>query len=252
MWVMRPRIALNASYLSRRDEGWEVAVKSAYGDAILGAGGAPFILPPVEERGTLRHLLAVADGVLLIGGGDISARRYGASQSRGAHLVHPRREAFDFALLAAALRARKAVLGICLGCQVLNVHYGGTLYQHLPEEPANSGVRHSRRVRATDIRHLVTVGAGTLLSRICGAGAMEVNSTHHQGIRALGRRLVASARAPDGLIEAIEDPGRAFVVGVQWHPEDLTDDARHRRLFEAFVEAAGSSSLGEGGINRKG
>jgi len=217
-----------------------VTVKSGYVEAIARAGGAPFILPPLERGAALLELLSEADGLLMIGGNDIAAKRYKSRQSPKADLIDPRREAFDFTLLAQALKLGKPVFAICLGCQILNVHYGGTLYQHLPDDLPESKVRHQARSNAAAYRHAVRIENGTLLSRVCGGEAMRVISTHHQGIRDCGRGLVVSARAADGLAEAVEDPRRPFVLGVQWHPEDMAEDPRQRALFRAFVAAAGS------------
>lgn len=239
-----PRIGLSASYLEK-DGGWAVTVKSAYPDAILRAGGLPVILPPIGDADVLREAVAGLDGVLLIGGGDIRAERYGLETSPLAKLVHPRREEFDFALVAEALAQNKPVLGICLGCQVLNVHYGGTLYQDLPTEfggecgCACEKIEHS--LDDPEARHDVIVEVDTLLGQIVGAGGLRANSTHHQAVRGVGHGLVEAARSTDGLVEAIEDPARPFVVGVQWHPEDLVHDERHRALFKRFVEVAKSS-----------
>ena len=236
--MMPPRIALNASLIPAESQSPSVTIKVTYTDSILRAGGAPLVLPPIENLSTLRCLLAQADGLVAIGGADIDPARYAAAPSPLTVPLHPRREAFDFAVLAEALALGLPVLGICLGCQVLNVHYGGTLWQDLLAEQPDSTVRHSVKVGSGAIRHPVEAQPGTLLSRIVGPEELEVNSSHHQGIRAVGRGLVASARSPDGLIEAIEDPSRPFVLGVQWHPENLAGEPRHEALFASLVEAA--------------
>jgi putative glutamine amidotransferase len=236
---MKPRILLNASSLDRKKGGYNVQLSAAYTDAVARAGGIPFIVPPVEDAASLDALLDVADAAILVGGGDISPERLGVPPSPHADLLHPRREAFDFALLEAALRRGLPLLGICLGCQIMAVHTGGTLYQHLPEEMPHSRVRHRKPSDPIGARHAVSVVPGSLLARIVGVESMEVNSRHHQGIRDAGHGMLVSARSADGLIEAIEDPSRPFILGVQWHPEDLAErEPLHRALFEALVMQA--------------
>ena len=138
----------------------------------------------------------------------------------------------------------KPVLGVCRGMQLVNVAAGGTLYQDLAEERPGS-LKHDYfpfrgQSYARDyLAHEVTVAEGTRLAQRMGAGALKVNSMHHQGVRTLGQGLVATAVAPDGLIEAIEGDGDAYLVAVQWHPEALTDnDARTRGLIADFIDAA--------------
>lgn len=173
-------------------------------------------------------LLGRLDGLLLAGGADIDPQRYGSP-------VHPRtvtradRDAGELALLDAALRADLPVLGVCRGMQLLAVAAGGSLHQHLPEVCGHE--RHQPAPgRYGD--HPVTVVEGSTLHAILGPAA-HVNSHHHQAVVDPGT-LTVTARADDGVIEAVEDPARRFVLGVQWHPEELAD----LRLFEAFVDAA--------------
>ena len=240
-----PKIGLNASFLQSDNKGWAVTVKSAYPDAILRAGGTPIILPPMEDIAKLRDAVAEMDAILLIGGGDIRAERFGAEQSPLADLVHERRENFDFALAAVTLALAKPVLGICLGCQVLNVLYGGTLYQDLPTEFIHEDDCSEKNVQHSNALHAVNIKPDTLLAQILGTGSLDVNSRHHQATRDVGCGLVVSARSKDGLVEGIEDPSRPFVLGVQWHPEDLIDIPVHLNLFTHFIEAARKTPRGK-------
>jgi putative glutamine amidotransferase len=131
------------------------------------------------------------------------------------------------------------VLGICRGCQALNVARGGTLHQHLPDVTDGS-IHHRQTASGRETTHTVEVQAGSRLAGIVGAGELDVNSFHHQAVDALGRGLRAVAWAPDGVIEAIEGDGEALYLGVQWHVETLVERPRHARLFDALVEAAAS------------
>lgn len=236
---MRPRIALNASLLPHGlEEGLAVTVKAAYADAVAQAGGMPLAVPLLEDPQALREAMADMHGLLMIGGNDISGERLGEPVSALAVVVHPRREQFDHDVLKIALEMDLPVLAICLGCQVLNVLRGGTLYQDLYAERPQSNFRHSRKSPAGFLAHDVTVLPGTLMARIAGEGVLPANSGHHQAVRRVGDGLIISAESPDGLPEAIEDPSREFVLGVQWHPEVLQDQPRHKALFESFVQAA--------------
>ena len=176
------------------------------------------------------------DGLLLTGGSDVNPVHYGQTRSRMRIARRPAR-CTGASLGAGGAEADLPVLGICRGLQLLNVALDGTLIQHLdPTTCTGSGQRMRRR--ASIRRRMGPGGAGDRLAEIVGAGGLEVNSRHHQAIESLGDGLVVSAISEDGVIEAVEKPGAAFVVAVQWHPEDriFASDA-DRKLFEAFAAA---------------
>ena len=210
-------------------------LKQAYVDAVLGAGGLPVILPYADDDGAAVEAVALCDAVVVTGGAfDVPPEVYGAQAHRRLGPLKPSRTRFEQAVLRAALEARKPVLGVCGGMQLLAVELGGTLWQDIREElPGASD--HEQRVDPRQPGHSARIVAGTLLARIVGADIVQVNSTHHQAVRDAGPALV-SAVAPDGVIEAIELPDR-FAIGVQWHPE-LMPGAEHRALYRALVEAA--------------
>jgi putative glutamine amidotransferase len=195
-----------------------------YVEAVRRAGGLPLILPAASSRRDLEALLSAAGGILLTGGDDLRATRWGEPIHPKARLMDARRERSDLGLAAEADRRGLPILGICLGMQVLNVARGGTLVQHLPA--------HRRRRR-----HPVTIEPGTKLRRILGTDACPVASSHHQAVARVGRGLRVSARSDDGLIEGIEDPRARFFVGVQWHPERMGRSPTQGRLLRAFVQA---------------
>lgn len=201
-----------------------------YSRAVQAAGGAPVLLPTGSgtEARTVMHRV---DGLVLSGGGDVDPRSYGAEPSPATGGVDPDRDAAEFAMLQAALERSIPVLGVCRGCQVVNVALGGTLHQHLPDL---TSTEHLRREPRDWISHTVAVEAGSRLQKVLGRDEIEVNSIHHQAVDRLARPLRAVACAPDGVVEAIEDPDRDLLA-VQWHPESLVPAQPHLALFEWLV-----------------
>jgi len=175
------------------------------------------------------------DGVVIGGGDDVDPVRYGRNILEGANVeIDHGRDAVDFSVFEDAWRSHVPVLGICRGLQVVNVARGGTLVQDLPLERP-SEVAHSRPKEENRRDHPVTVEPGTRLARIAGRFEIDVNSRHHQAIERSADGFVVAATAPDGVIEAIEAKDGRWLVAVQWHPENLTDDAVSQRLFREFV-----------------
>jgi putative glutamine amidotransferase len=239
---MKPRIGLTTTPAKVNDHTVE-QVTQAYVDAVVRAGALPFILPVMDPHDAELALLAV-DGLLLTGGGDVDPARYGAAPVPEVYGLDPGRDAFEVALVLAAVRVGLPVLGICRGSQVLNVALGGSLVQHVP---AVTGRDHCLRDRAYETVHDVTVAPGSLLEAVAGGGGTEipVNSLHHQSVDGLGAGLRAVAWAEDGIVEGVESDGLGRLLGVQWHPELLTGPghAPHERLFAWLVtEAAGPSA----------
>jgi putative glutamine amidotransferase len=209
---------------------------------LTNAGAIPWMIPLVDDD-TLRGIYDELDAVFLPGGADIDPHTYGAVPHPSCDKTDRDRDRVEVALARWSIDENKPVLGVCRGMQLINIAAGGTLYQDLATEMPGAikhdyfpfgAQNHSRDFLA----HEVTVNAGTRLAEIVGSGAVKVNSMHHQGVRDLGSGLVATAEAPDGLIEAIEGDDDSYLVAVQWHPEALTDnDARTRHLFDDFIEA---------------
>lgn len=199
-----------------------------YVDAVERAGGRAVLIPP-SDAGT-DEVLDTLDGVVFSGGADVEPALYGAEPHPETDVPQVRRDAGELALLEAALARDMPVLAICRGFQLLNVARGGDLIQHLPEEV---GHHEHKQMPGEFALHPVEIKPGTRLEAIVGEGS-HVTSHHHQAIGRLGDGLVETAWADDGTLEALEDPSRRFVVGVQWHPEAGNDDA----LFEALVEEA--------------
>lgn len=215
------------------------ANNESYARAIADNGGAPVMIPSIADEAALDAIYDTLDGLLLTGGPDIDPASY--KQQR-----HPLTDAGDAAmehaeayLTGRALAANLPVFGICRGIQTLNVVGGGTLYQDVADE-LKTPISHPADARGRGyIAHTVQIDAGSRLGHAVGRAEIGVNSLHHQAVHELAPGFVAVATAPDGLVEAIERPDRSFVVGVQWHPEELyRADESLAALFRAFVEAA--------------
>ena len=212
------------------------ALRANYAHALAAAGGIPVGLP--HDPGLAPNLLDRIDALVVTGGAfDVDPALYGDSERHATVSLKESRTAAEIALVRGALARDMPVLGICGGEQLLAVALGGTLMQHIPDS-VEGALEHEQRNPRDQPGHLVTLVPGTLLARIADAPTMQVNSAHHQAVRATGRFAVVNATAPDGVIEGIEDPRYGFCLGVQWHPEFLIDPA-DARIFQAFVAAAG-------------
>jgi gamma-glutamyl-gamma-aminobutyrate hydrolase PuuD len=228
---------------------WErdaALVPGLYLDMVEAAGGQPVLLPPPIDRATddvesaVERLVSVLDGLVLIGGGDIDARRYGHEPDPRNGGTNDGRDQLELALLAAAMRCDLPVLAVCRGLQILNVALGGDLVQQLPEVLGTTD--HQPRMGAFG-RVAVTTEPGTMVRTVLGE-RVEALCSHHQAIGRLGDGLVVGARSSDGVVEAVELPGHRFVIGVQWHPEEVGDT----RLVEAMVAAIGAGATAGAGV----
>jgi putative glutamine amidotransferase len=214
-------------------------VNSAYLHAIQQAGGVPVALPPQLSQASLQRLMRGLDGLLLTGGGDIDPALFGEAPHPTVYDVAPSRDAVETAAVRIASERGLPILAICRGMQMLNVALGGTLYQDLATDPGTE-IAHGQQTPRDQPSHKVTVTPDSRLAETLGADEVEVNSMHHQAVKALGAGLVAVAWAPDQILEGIEMPDASrFVLGVQWHPEELAAHSEPaRRLFAALVTAA--------------
>ena len=211
-----------------------------YEEAVRRAGGEVRILDYDTDRPA--EVVKEVDGILLPGGDDVTPSLYGDQPHPKFEAAEPGRDAYELELAKRAGDADVPLFAICRGIQVLNVARGGTLVQDIPSQLPDA-IPHEVRDTPFTIAHDVWVSEGTLLhdllrERIDG-DACPVNSRHHQAVQKIGEGLVVSATAPDGVIEAVEDPSKRFCLGVQWHPENFYRTGEFRALFEAFVAAAG-------------
>jgi putative glutamine amidotransferase len=213
-----------------------------YQQAVLHVGGDVRV---VEPSMSVVNALAGIDGLLLTGGEDVDPARYGEAAHPTVTDLDPQRDAFELDLITEARARQLPILAICRGVQLLNVACGGTLVQDLPSQ-ATSGTEHLLAMPAHqsyDLAHEIWIDKGTVLAqlmndRLNGTDTCDVNSRHHQAIKTLAKGFRASATAPDGVVEAIEDPSGAFCVGVQWHPENFWRTGEFRSIFEGFLEAS--------------
>ena len=237
----RPLIGLTTYRKTLQNAVQLMSIPPAYVEAVSAAGGVPVLIPLGLDEDALGVLMARLDGLLLTGGGDLAGEYYQSEYPNLIFDVDPDRDRVELFLAHAAVEGDKPLLAICRGHQLLNVALGGSLYEdvlHLMP----SAIKHDYwgEYPRNFLSHEVTVCAGSLLAgRLGERRTLRVNSLHHQGIRDLGRGLVAAAHAPDGLVESVEIPGHRYALGVQWHPENLIhDDPTMLSLFQGLVEAA--------------
>ena len=229
--MARPLIGITTYITPAKWGAWELEaalIPVDYVRAVERAGGRALLVPPSEDG--VEETLQALDGLLFSGGSDLDPDLYDQEPHDETSGVHEQRDRAELALLEAALQRDMPVLAICRGSQVLNVARGGDLVQHLPDVVGDEKHKHTPGSYAD---HDVTVEDGTRLASLLGDRA-PVKSHHHQGIGRIGEGLRIAAHAEDGTVEAVEDPGRRFAVGVLWHPE-AGDDAR---LFEELVREA--------------
>lgn len=220
-----------------------VRVNRRYTDALARAGLLPVVVPPLDA-GAAGALLDRMDGLVLTGGEDVESRLYGAPPHPKAEAPNPQRDRWEIALARAARDRQMPTLAICRGVQLANVAFGGSLIQDIAGERAGALPHAHDDVRATRV-HAVTVEAGSRLAGALNATRLTVNSLHHQALDRVGGGLRVVARADDGIIEAAEWAGDDWwMVGVQWHPEELDDGPEpwDRALFAAFAAAVSASS----------
>jgi putative glutamine amidotransferase len=212
----------------------EMALGLPYLRGLEAAGALPVVMPPLSED-AIESLLDRFDGICLSGGPDLDPQTYGAEPHPELGPTEPDLDRFELAVARRADTREMPILAICRGTQALNVIRGGSLLQHLPE--ISTEIAHRQKLPGDQPSHPVSIEPGSKLEQVLGGREVEVNSFHHQAIGRLGEGLVVSARAPDGTVEAVEDPRRQFLIGVQWHAETLVHRTPEATLFRCFVEA---------------
>ncbi len=228
-----PRKPIIGITVSRNYDSRQLWLPYAYSRRIEEAGALPLLIPPMDPAAAV-SLAGSLHGLLLSGGGDVSPFYYGEEPQPGLDEVDAQRDAWEFALVRAAILGELPLLGICRGLQILNVILGGTLIQDLS---GPDFLQHRQKAPRSHPSHTVEIHRHTRLAHILGAGHLAVNSFHHQAPAVVATGLKKTATAPDGVIEALEDGEHRFLLGVQWHPESLHHPAS-TSLFRAFVNAA--------------
>ncbi|MGE5325820.1 MAG: gamma-glutamyl-gamma-aminobutyrate hydrolase family protein [Deltaproteobacteria bacterium] len=213
--------------------------KSPYFQALCAAGLTPREIVMLSPGDRARARADNLDGVLFTGGEDVAPALYDETRRYATVKSDRSRDDFELALLAAAQEERIPILGICRGMQMINVKFGGSLYQDLKLDPYSEGgvvVEHKQAGRRQDATHTVTVTEPESLLASAFQGCCRVNSLHHQAVRRVGRGLKVTAYSEDGLAEAVEYAGDyPFLMAIQWHPEEMLSQPEQKRIFEQFL-----------------
>ena len=230
----RPLIGLNCDYQCDatypvRDQ---IRLYVPYYQALLSVGALPVMVPTTDDVDAVAGYLDCLDGFMFTGGKDIPPQAYGHEKHPATAEVHPRRFAGDRLLAELVLEREMPVLAICMGMQLINVVYGGTLIQDV-----DTDIQHAPIDEGNDRYHSIVIEEENLLRQMVGATGLEVNSAHHQAVDKLAPGLRVLARAPDGIVEAVQMTDRRFFLGLQWHPERIFERDEQRRIFGAFVDA---------------
>jgi len=236
---MKPIIGITTNQSTNANGQPTIMLMQAYVNAVIQAGGVPVLIPSLIAEDGWDAVYSRLDGILFSGGGDIALEHSPGEPHPRIDGVDLLRDSVELKLARAAASDGKPFLGICRGCQVLNVALGGTLYTHIPDQLPNALDHSYPGNMRTILVHEIKLEEGTHTAEIHGEPILKVNSLHHQGLKNIASSLRVAGIAPDGLVEAIELPDHPFGLAVQWHPEWLTDQASTRNLFRKFVEAAG-------------
>jgi len=206
---------------------------------VIKAGGLPVVIPSETPAEQLKELFVRLDGIILTGGGDIDHTLFNGENHPKIGKADPLRDECEIALAKLAVEEQKPVFGICRGIQLLNVALGGDLYTHVEDQhPAKVKHDYYPEPPRDLISHPVSIAEDSKLFEIVGEPEIPVNSLHHQGVKTLSPKLIASAYSPDRLIEAAEVPGHPFAIAVQWHPEWIPEQPASKALFNTFIKAA--------------
>jgi putative glutamine amidotransferase len=243
--MAKPMIGIGP-YLKRNQRRGDAYFLYANYVSLIAQGGAmPVILPLASTLEEAREIAGRVDGLALTGGDDIDPIRYGQSARRPDRVGPAVRNDSDMYLARAAHERGAPTLGICLGAQIMNVEFGGTLLQHI-EEDRPGALPHEDEPEGASPDHEIRIEPGTLLARATGVKDARVNSYHHQAIDRVAPGFRVSAQSKDGVVEAIERTDHPFYLGLQWHPERMLDAPITRRIVGAFVDAARGAPVRSG------
>ncbi|MBA4603455.1 gamma-glutamyl-gamma-aminobutyrate hydrolase family protein [Thermoactinomyces mirandus] len=230
---MKPLIGLTMSLEEEKKQ----CLGRSYTDSVLQAGGIPLLIPYIVDDQALQQLSRKLDGLILTGGGDIDPTLFDEEPHQNLGEIIPDRDDMEIALIEQFMVQNKPIFGICRGCQILNIALGGDMYQDICSQKQTM-LQHTQRAPRHHPSHTITIVENTLLHSIYAKGQAKVNSFHHQAVRNVKPSFQISAVAKDGIIEAFESSRHDFVLGVQWHPEEMVpNDTEAVKLFQAFVNA---------------
>ena len=244
LWVnaqRRPVIGISDTH----KDGTNAAVPRSYVNAVLLNGGIPVVVPLMNDDNELIELLNSLDGVIFTGGEDFDPAYYNERPIPQMGTVNAPRDRFDIKLLNLAAERGVPILGICRGVQLINIAFGGSLYQDLPAQYHDTSIRHRQRQSNTEASHAVIVEDNTVFADIVKDRMLMVNSSHHQAVKDVARGFRVAGKSPDKVVEVIEKiDADNWILGVQFHPELLvTHDLAMRRIFQRFIEEAGETSI---------
>ncbi|MDY0409070.1 gamma-glutamyl-gamma-aminobutyrate hydrolase family protein [Virgibacillus soli] len=233
---MKPIIGISSSM--EVDESYYMVANDNV-KAIMHAGGLPVMLPHFMTEADVYAIAEKLDGLYLTGGYDIDPTLFDEEPHPKLGTIIPTRDAFEMALIKEMLKQDKPILGVCRGCQILNIAAGGDMYQDIYAQIDRQLLQHSQKAPQGHGSHFVHVADGSLLHRLTGSQKLRVNSRHHQANRNVVAPLQVSGEANDGVIEAVESTKHHFVLGLQWHPENMmpVGDQASIKIFEGFIAA---------------
>lgn len=231
-------IGVVSSIQIHREEGFSsyqrIFANKDYLEAVEACGGIPLILPIIGDYQKVKEQVKLVDKVLITGGVDINPFYYGEESIINGGTIMPQRDSYDFMVIKACEELNKPILGICRGLQSINVYYGGTLYQHIPDVKAYH-LQHSQKSDYNVPVHKIRINENTKLHSILGKEA-EVNSFHHQAVKGIAAGFKISAVSSDGVIEGIENIEGRTIIGVQWHPEKMyLNNSNMKNIFHDFI-----------------
>ncbi len=243
--MKKPVIGINSSRVIRHETSYSHSVieslSNDYVESVIKAGGVPVILPILSDEESIRRQIELLDGVILSGGVDINPLVYNEEPSPKLGYIFPDKDTFDLSIVKIACELNKPILAICRGHQILNIAFGGTLYQDL-SDMEGCYIKHQQQTKDGAATHTIDITPNSILHSILG-NSIVTNTFHHQAIKSLAPGFKVTAFSKDNVIEAIEKCDTNFVVGVQFHPEIMTtyNDKNMLKLFESFITASSNN-----------